>query len=245
MIEAKAGIRPYIDIHEVPIHLPLRHWKMPKSSIGEILTRVSSTDGRPLEPNLASYSAATHHVAERCREEEEFGRALTNNDLAVCLKQDMRHPPPLANKTPWTAPKSSIESPQQLLIYAAATTDTANASALAWIYSTTISPFTVSFLILLVCLLFSFDDTAFDTSTATPPPTRTRAPRRSLDNRNNTTHTARILRVCAYACYARPMSIFVSPKEQAHRLRADALTERSPIIARSLLARAGLDAQAP
>ena len=109
-----------------------------------------------------------------------------------------RHAP----MTPWRIPKSSIESPQQPMIDAAAATDTANASALARIHPTTLSAFTVSFLIMFVCLLVSFDGTAFDTSTATPPPTHTRAPRPSIDDTNKT-NTARTFSVCVCVCAPR------------------------------------------
>ena len=77
---AKARIRPYIDIHDVPIHLPLPHWKMPTSSLGEILMSVSSTGETPLEPQLTSHGVATHRVAERYQEEQSLA-GLTQTTL--------------------------------------------------------------------------------------------------------------------------------------------------------------------
>ena len=161
---------------------------------------------------------------------------------------DASHAPMTPCKFPVTWIRPPPHQPTQ---NEAHTTRTAHFGALAWIHSTPVSPFTVSFLIPLVCLLVSFDGTALDTSTAAPSPTqtRTRAPRQSIVNKNET-NTARTLRVCARAPHARPVSIFVSPQEHTHGHRADALTERSPFVApschtASLLARAGLDAQAP
>jgi hypothetical protein len=81
------AIRPYVEIHAVPIHLPLTHIKLPTSSI-EMLSWCTSTECGEMEPSLAS--SWTHSTTKTTKQ--------TRHARHTCLFSSLRKNTPIGTE---------------------------------------------------------------------------------------------------------------------------------------------------
>ena len=70
------GVRPYVDIHDIPRHVLLRHFKLPTSS-KELLKYCGPTERREVESRPAPRGATTQGNENEAGLAETHARAST------------------------------------------------------------------------------------------------------------------------------------------------------------------------